>query len=145
MELRIPGGGAFLTGMFGGQDGGLVGSESVIVAAEPDLTPAHLDEVLARLNRGEIEYVSLTHEPAFLQAAGEGVGPYQLEYNPGQLENQVGVAGGVPLDDVRRVFLAFMAGDPSWSKSHEWRNLGLDAEPSPREGGGFLKKLFGKG
>ncbi len=81
---------------------------------------AQLLEAIEVMARGDIEYVILEDDEAFLQAAGTGAGPYALQFSPGAPGAMVEVAGGVTLDVVRRVLLAYHAGDERWRMLHAW-------------------------
>ncbi len=140
MELRVPSGGSIFD-VFGADalsSVSGVGTDAAIAA----VTPAQLDDALGALERGAIEYVVLADDPTFVQVAGSGSGPYQLEYNPGQVEHQVRVPEGVGISDVHLVLHAYLAGNPAWAQSFTWQSAGLG--DTPATGGGFLKKLFGK-
>ena len=95
---------------------GLVGGDAAIA----DVSAAQLDESIAALERGDIEYLGLHAGEAFVQVAGEGIGPYQLEVSPGRVEDQVQVPGGTTIDGVRHALHGYLAGDPTWTEAFAW-------------------------
>jgi hypothetical protein len=143
MELRVPGGGSWLDALVSVDTATALGATSTD-AALADVTSEQLDEAIAALARGEIEYLALHDGAAFLQVAGERAGPYQIEYNPGRIEDLVRVPPpGVTDEAVRYGLHAFLAGDPAWAEPFPWEPAGL-ASPPPSSGGGVLRKLFGR-
>lgn len=142
MELHVPGGGGWFDALTRGDAAGVadpISGDAVLA----DVTPAQLDDALAALARGEIEYLALHDEDTFLQVAGAGSGPYAIEFNPGQLTEQVLVPGGVPGDAARAALHAFLGRDPAWAAPFAWQDAGL-GDARPRAGGGVLRKLFGR-
>jgi hypothetical protein len=135
MELRLPGGGSFL-------DAFTTASESVDgsghqVVASP--SAADLDEALEGLQHGHVEFVILDDGGSFLQVAGEGDGPYQLEWWPAGSDGAwTPAAGPASLDLVRRAMHAYCAGDPAPA------DLVLVQEPPARPRRGLLGRLFGR-
>ena len=89
MEMRVPSGGSFLdslgTTLPRGSD-----------AAVDDVTIEQLQEALGAIRQGHIEYIVLSEGDSFLQIAGDGDGPYQVEYNPGRAEDQIRSVAGAP-------------------------------------------------
>ena len=106
----------------------LAGGDAVIAS----VTPAQLDEAIGALAQGDVEYLGLHHGDAFVQVAGEGIGPYQLEASLGRVEEQVTVPGGVTLDGVRVALHGFLTGDQVWPQSFPWEHLGTAPPPRPR-------------
>jgi len=126
MELRVPRGASLLDQL--GRDGAdptaLTGGD----AALDSVTPAELDTAIAALERGDVEYLGLHQHGTFVQVAGEGSGPYQLEASLGDVDQQVAVPGGVTLDGVRLALHGFLAGDLAWPQSFPWEH-GAQAPP----------------
>jgi hypothetical protein len=83
-------------------------SETIGGATEADLLGA-----LDFMAEGNIEYVILEEGERFLQAAGDGDGPYQLEYCP----------GGADRAGVRDALSSFLRGDTAWQTDREWAPL----------------------
>ncbi|MEO8076404.1 MAG: hypothetical protein ABI818_08770, partial [Acidobacteriota bacterium] len=77
-----------------------------------EVSEAQLIDALEAMARGDIEYVILEHGDAFLQSAGDGDGPYQLECRAASHEPIVAVSRGVNRAGVRQVMLAYRRGDP---------------------------------
>jgi hypothetical protein len=109
MDLRWPDSGSLLDTLF--SDAGntaMSGSGSL-----PGVTPAQLDEGLAALQRGDVEYLILEDGPRFLQAAGEGGGPYQVQVT-GDGETMHDVDGGADATTMQRILHAYLRGDVAW-------------------------------
>ena len=75
MILRLPESGSLVASLLSGLDqvSGSAGGDTV-----DDVSPEQLDEALAAMRRGEIEYVIVEDGDDFIQAAGDGEGPYQV-------------------------------------------------------------------
>lgn len=109
MDLRWPDSGSLLDSLF--SDAGhpaTSGSGSL-----SGVTPAQLDEALAGMQRGDIEYVILEDGPRFLQAAGEGDGPYQVQVTDDG-ETMCDVDGGADATTMQRILHAWLRGDDAW-------------------------------
>jgi hypothetical protein len=109
MDLRWPDSGSLLDSLF--SDAGnsaMSGSGSL-----PGVTPAQLDEGLAALQRGDVEYLILEDGPRFLQAAGEGDGPYQVQVT-GDGETMHDVDGGADATTMQRILHAYLRDDAAW-------------------------------
>ena len=129
MELRIPSGAGLLDSLLRDTTtpSGLVGGDAVVVG----VTPAQLDDAIAGLERGDIEYLGLHDGGAFVQVAGDGGGPYQLELNPGRVEDQVRVPGGVSAAGMRSALHGFLVADQTWALPFAWEGAGLGADRPP--------------
>ena len=142
MELHVPGGSSWFDALTRGDTAGATDLASGETALA-EVTPAQLDEALAALVRGDIEYLALHHAGTFVQVAGTGSGPYEIEYNPGQVAEQVRVPGGIGDDAMRVALHGFLGLDPGWATPFSWQDAGL-GDPKPAAGGGVLRKLFGR-
>ncbi len=71
-----------------------------------------LDDSLAALARGDIEYVILEDDEDFLQVAGEGDGPYQVQVSEQAKMREI--AGGTSAAAMREIVQAYRRGDPGW-------------------------------
>lgn len=111
-------------------------------AAIAEVTPGQLDEALAALARGDVEHLGLHEGESFLQVAGEGPGPYAIEYHPGPQGTPVGVPAGVTDEAVRYALHAFLAGDPGWARPFPWEPIGT---PPEQASGRRRGRLFGRG
>jgi hypothetical protein len=63
-------------------------------------------------------YVVLEQDDEFLQAAGDGAGPYALQHSVG--DQLVEAPGGVDAATMRKVMLAYRRGDPAWRGAIAW-------------------------
>src|SRR5438067_1685967 len=73
---------------------------------------------------GRGEFVILSQQRhVYIQAAGEGGGPYCLEYRDGDDEPHFRADGDWQKDDVQRAFLWYLAGDPRWRTEFPWRKV----------------------
>lgn len=84
---------------------------------------AQLLDAIAAMQRGDIEFVILEDGDAFLQAAGEGEGPYALQFCEGDPDAVLEVEGGVAIDALRQVMRAYLGGDRGWQQSQTWTPL----------------------
>lgn len=70
------------------------------------------------------EYIILTAPNGdFIQAAGEGDGPYALEHRTAATDEHICAVANCTREAVRQAFLAFLRGDESWRTSREWKPL----------------------
>jgi hypothetical protein len=105
----------------------------------PDPTPEVLDAVLAGMREGRLEYVTLAAEKnCFLQAAGDGDGPYQLERRAQPDAPLLATDRPATFDLVRRAMHAYLAGQPE-PDDLRW---GEEVAPPPKKG--LFGRLFGK-
>jgi hypothetical protein len=139
VQLRIPSDAGFLSA-FGADLSDLATGPGD--AAVDDVTAERLDQAIDAMAAGHLEYVGLHDGAAFLQAAGEGAGPYLLELHPGDGSPYVRVPQGITLESVRYALQASLARDPDWPRAFTWQPAELAPPPS---GGGLLKRLFGRG
>jgi hypothetical protein len=90
-------------------------SFSAADASEADINRAFDDDRI----RGE--YVILfAPDGNFIQAAGEGDGPYVLEHREVRMKDHVRSRGELTKEEVRTAFLQYRRGDARWRTSHEW-------------------------
>ena len=88
-----------------------------------NVTEAEVVQAVDEMPRGHIEYVILEDGAKFLQAAGEGAGPYALQYSPGADGAMIEVPGGVDADTMRKVPLGYARGDLGWRGALGWAQL----------------------
>lgn len=93
-------------------------SETIGGATEADLLGT-----LDFMADGNIEYVILEDGERFLQGAGEGDGPYQLEHCPGDADAMTHVPSGVDRAGLRDAMTSFLGGDTAWQTAHDWAPL----------------------
>ena len=72
--------------------------------------------------RGEF-IILFAAEEIFIQAAGEGDGPYALEYREGGRGQHCQCRRDVKKAEVETAFLKYLAGDPSWKDPFPWQPL----------------------
>jgi hypothetical protein len=138
VELRIPGG-ADLLSIFGVDLSDLAHGPGD--TAVDDVTPERLDQAIDSMARGHLEYVGLHEGPTFLQAAGEGAGPYVIELHPDAGDAYVHVPEGVTPEAVRYALHGFLQHDPTWMQAFPWQPATLAPPPTS---GGVLGRLFGR-
>ena len=109
MDLRWPDSGSLLDALFS-DAGHPAPSESGSLAG---VTVAQLDEAIAAMQRGDIEYVILEDGQRFMQAAGEGDGPYQVQVTHDG-ETMHDVDGGADAETMQRILRAYLHGDDAW-------------------------------
>jgi hypothetical protein len=119
MQMRLPESGSLLGSLLHGL--GHTAADGSGVAVD-GVTEAQLAGALAAMTRGDIEYVIVEDGEAFVQAAGDGGGPYALQFSAasGAMEE---VPGGADEATMRAVLLAYRRGDPSWRGSCRWSAL----------------------
>jgi hypothetical protein len=117
MNMRLPEESSWLEALSGGTNapGAPVSGNTV-----DEVTEAQLIAALEAMVTGDIEYVILEHGDAFLQSAGAGDGPYQLEFRANSDAPSVEVEGGVNRTGVRQVMLAYRRGDANWRQPFAW-------------------------
>ena len=75
-------------------------------------------------DKGRGEYIILSQNPdTFMQAAGEGNGPYVLEYRDGEIPAHFQCTMKLVKAQVRDAFIKYFNGDPTWETSYEWEPL----------------------
>jgi hypothetical protein len=119
MDLRVPDSGSLLGSLLSGLGRSLEESGDL---ALPGVTAPQLDEAIAAMVRGDIEYLILEERGGFLQAAGDGDGPYALQVDPGD-GRMLEVPGGVDAAQMRVALQAYRAGEPGWRGPHRWAPL----------------------
>lgn len=117
MLMRLPESGSLLAAVANGLGRAIADGEGVAVEG---VAEAQLADAVAALVRGEIEYVILEDGDEFLQAAGEGAGPYLLQFNPAGGDALQDVPGGVAEAAMRDALLAYRRGDPGWRRAFDW-------------------------
>jgi hypothetical protein len=122
VELRTPDTGGLIGYLLaaGGRSGLEEFTSSDVVG---EVTEADLLGALDFMARGDIEYVILEDGERFLQAAGYGDGPYDLQYSFGDPDAMTQVPGGVDRDGVRDAMTSFLRADTTWQTAREWAPL----------------------
>jgi hypothetical protein len=133
VNLRLPGGTSILDILTGSPEtGGGVGGGAVV----PRVTPDQLQEALASLRAGHVEFVILEDDPGFQQVAGDGNGPYVLERHAGDGSPPLIAAAPLSFEQVHRAMHAYLAGQ----LEHDGVQWVQDAPPPKR---GLMRRLFG--
>lgn len=87
-------------------------------ATEADILNAFADDA------GRGEYIILSQsEQVYMQACGEGDGPYTLEYRQGSQDRHYQCPLDLTKSQVKTAFLKYLDGDTSWQHDHEWQQL----------------------
>jgi hypothetical protein len=134
MELRLPSGSALDT---------VLDARSIVDAAGHSVVDEPTEEdvrlAVAAMGDGNVEFVIVASADAvFVQAAGDGDGPYALQRCDGDPDAMAQAEGAVDREAVLATLLAFRAGDPSWEGAHEWVALGGGRPEGKR------RRLFGR-
>lgn len=88
-------------------------------------TQDQLRGALDAMARGHLEFVTLEADDGrFVQAAGQGGGPYELQRCDGDPDGMVRAAGSPDSTCVATVMSAWLAGAPDWDAAVEWQPLG---------------------
>jgi hypothetical protein len=115
MRLRVPDGGSLIDALLGS-----LGDPSPAASGDlgiDDVSAAQLTDALAALVRGDVEYVILEDGDDFFQVAGQGEGPYAVEFSQqGQLRE---IAGGTDVTAMHSLVTAYHRGDQIW-RSANW-------------------------
>jgi hypothetical protein len=109
MDLRWPDSGSLLDSLL--SDAGHTAPSGA--GTLPGVTRAQLDDALAALLRGDVEYLILEDDARFLQAAGEGAGPYQVQFTADG-DTMHDLDGGADATTMQRMLRAYLAGDATW-------------------------------
>jgi hypothetical protein len=120
MDMRLPESGSLLGSILSGLGRSANDGEGLAV---PAVTEAQLVEAVTAMARGDVEYVILEQGEAFLQAAGEGAGPYALQFSPGPDGAMTEVPGGVDEPTMRAVLAAYRRRDAGWRGACLWSTL----------------------
>jgi hypothetical protein len=120
MQMRLPDSGSLIGSIVNGL--GHTTADGTGVAVD-GVTEAQLVDALEAMTRGEIEYVILEEGDEFVQAAGDGAGPYALQFSPASGDGLEEVPGGVDASTVRATLLAYRRGDRAWRGSLRWSPL----------------------
>ena len=121
MRLRLPSSGFLLESLISRLTASTIDAESG--TAVDAATEQQILDALEEMTLGHIEYVILEDGDAFVQTAGEGQGPFQLEYSPGAGAPMLEVRGGVDAATMRATILAYRRGDRDWRGALTWTPL----------------------
>lgn len=87
-------------------------------ASEADIRAAFADD------QGRGEFIILSQALHFyMQACGEGDGPYTVEYSDGGEDRHFQCPRDMNKSEVESAFLKYLKGDAGWQTDLEWRQL----------------------
>ena len=118
--MRLPDSGSLIGSIVNGL--GHTTADGTGVAVD-GVTEAQLVDALDAMTRGEIEYVILEEGDEFLQAAGDGAGPYALQFSPASGDGLEEVRGGVDGQRCGPRCWPIAARDRAWRGSLRWSAL----------------------
>lgn len=122
MELHLPDGSNFID-ILVSTDTAYRGDSDAVV---PDADDDKLTAALTAMARGEIEYVILTDDNRFLQAAGDARSGYVLEYNDGSDKEQFRATNrNLSGSDIANAFTAYLHHEPQWKTMTSWEKFAL--------------------
>jgi hypothetical protein len=112
MNLRLPGSGSMLEVFL--DNLGTTAVDPASASVVTSVSEEQLDRALGALERGEIEYIILEDGEAFLQAAGEGAGPYAVQFSPGTGQDLIEISAGADVNTMREALRRYRRGDARW-------------------------------
>lgn len=122
MEIHLPDGGNLIELLFSTSMAYQGATDAVI----PDADKDKLTAALTAMARGEIEYVILTDDKRFLQAAGDARSGYVLEYNDGSDKEQFRATNrNLSGSDIANAFTAYLHHEPQWKTMTSWEKFAL--------------------
>ncbi|MEO5822012.1 MAG: hypothetical protein ABIT71_16030 [Vicinamibacteraceae bacterium] len=117
MFMRLPESGSLIGSIVSGLGHTVADGNGIAVDA---VTETQLGEALTAMAAGELEYVILEDGEEFLQAAGDGDGPYALQFSPASGDGLQEVPGGVTAAAMRAALQAYRRGDRDWRRPFQW-------------------------
>lgn len=122
MEIRVPGGSNFVDILFSTN----MAYDGPTDAVIPDADTTKLMDALAAMERGEIEYVVLSDDARFMQAAGDARSGYVLEYNDGSDKEQFrATRQHIQGEEIAAAFRSYLNRDATWKTLFSWENFKL--------------------
>jgi hypothetical protein len=112
MDLRLPGSGSMLEVLL--DNLGKTAADPTGASVVSSVSEEQLERALDALERGEIEYIILEDGEAFLQAAGDGAGPYAVQFSPGTGQDLIEISAGADVNTMRETLRRYRRGDPAW-------------------------------
>lgn len=116
MDMKLPDSGSWLDALFSDTTSAHLGDAFVM----RDVSEADLVAAIESMVRGDIEFVILEDGDAFIQAAGQDDGPYQLNFKPANDDQLYEVAGGVSGDAMKSGLRSYRNGDGRWHAAQRW-------------------------
>lgn len=80
--------------------------------------------------RGEFLILSRSSQE-YLQAYGDGDGPFQLEYREGEEIRHFRTKEDVTKEEAKKTFLFYLQGNPEWKSRHQWEPLLTKTKNAP--------------
>ncbi len=124
MDMKWPGSGSWIDALLQDGSSALDTGDGYVVR---DVSETQLLEAVDAMVRGDIEFVILESGgdkgDAFIQAAGQGDGPYEINYKPANDDTLQAVPGGVSGDAMRAALVSYRRGDGRWHGAHRWAPL----------------------
>ncbi len=80
--------------------------------------------------RGEFLILSRSGQE-YLQAYGEGDGPFQLEYRDGEEARHFRAKDDLTKEKVKTCFLLYFRGDPAWKSPYDWEPIRNQTQNGP--------------
>lgn len=122
MEFHLPDGSNFID-MLVSTDMAYRGDSDAVI---PDADESKLTDALAALERGDIEYVILTDDARFMQAAGDARSGYVLEYNDGSDREQFrATRQNIEKEELAGAFRSYLNRDATWKTLFSWEKFKL--------------------
>ncbi|MHC4313813.1 MAG: hypothetical protein ACYSW3_15255, partial [Planctomycetota bacterium] len=75
-------------------------------------------------SRGEFIILSQSKQ-VYIQAAGEGYGPYTLEFRDGDEDHHFQCTREMLKPEIQAAFIEYLKGDRSWMTNLEWKPLDM--------------------
>jgi hypothetical protein len=122
MEIHLPDGNNFID-MLVRADNAYIGDSDAVI---PDADETKLNDALAALERGDVEYVVLADGARFLQAAGDARSGYVLEYNDGSDKEQFrATRQNIKGTEIADAFRSYLNRDGRWKTLFTWEKFRL--------------------
>lgn len=122
MEIRVPGGSNFVDILFSTN----MAYDGPTDAVIPNADETKLTDVLAALERGDIEYIVLSDDARFMQAAGDARSGYVLEYNDGSDREQFrATRRHIKGEEIAGAFRLYLHRDATWITLFSWEKFKL--------------------
>lgn len=122
MEIHLPDGSNWID-LLVSTDTAYHGDSDAVI---PDADETKLNDALAALERGEVEYVVLADGTRFMQAAGDARSGYVLEYNDGSDKEQFrATRQNIQAAEIADAFRSYLNRDGFWKTLFTWEKFRL--------------------
>lgn len=119
MDIHIPDGNNFID-ILVSADTAYRGENDAVI---PNADETKLNDALAALERGEVEYVVLSDGARFMQAAGDARSGYVLEYNDGADDAMMHAQGKITGAQIVDAMQAYLRRDDTWRGAFRWERI----------------------